>query len=232
MNIFAFRSMQVFWNKQSDGRLGPGGKGGADYFLEARELAMFLDPQRKYTCLEVGCGSGELYTETNKYYSRYTGIDFSTSNLEKFREKWPETELICSDVLKFDSKQTYDLIHSNHLVQYLTVPQIEAMQKKLLGICRQGGIIIHRGFLDKRLLSLYFKGYLYPGIHRYKLQRFFFPFAYRALELFNRLTGTYNHLGYWHTRDEILALHDRLGVEAEIYNSPLHPNRFNILVRR
>ena len=99
-------------------------------------------------------------------------------------------------------------------------------------MCSKGGIIMHRGFLDKRLLSLYFKGYLYPGIHRLKLQRLLHPLAYRVLELFNRLTGTYNHLGYWHTREEILDIHQRLRVEAEIFNSPLHQNRFNIVIHR
>ena len=51
MNILAFRSMQDFWNKQSHGRLGPGGEGGADYFLEARELSIFLDSKKEYACL-------------------------------------------------------------------------------------------------------------------------------------------------------------------------------------
>jgi hypothetical protein len=86
--------------------------------------------------------------------------------------------------------------------------------------------------LDKRLIRLYFIGYLYPGINRYKMQRLLYPLGYRLLDLFNRLTGTYNLLGYWHTRDEILDIHQRLGVEAEIFSSPLHPNRFNIVIRR
>jgi hypothetical protein len=63
------------------------------------------------------------------------------------------------------------------------------------------------------------------------IEKLFHPLAYRMLELFNRLTGTYNQLGYWHTRDEILDIHRRLGVEAEIFNSPLHPNRFNTVIR-
>jgi SAM-dependent methyltransferase len=232
MNIIAFRSLQDFWNKQSDGRLGPGGETGGNYRMEAKELAMFLEPSKKYTCLELGCGNGELYSEMQPFYSNYVGVDFSASNLKYFSEKHPDAHLMCSDVLKFETEKKFDLIHSNHLVQYLTVAQTELMQKKLLGMCTEGGIIVHRGFLDKRLLSLYFKGYLYPGIHRSKLQRLLHPLAYRVLELFNRLTGTYNLLGYWHTRDEILDIHLRLGVEAEIFNSPLHPNRFNIVIRR
>jgi SAM-dependent methyltransferase len=232
LNIIAFRSLQDFWNKQSDGRLGPGGETGGNYRMEAKELAMFLEPSKKYTCLELGCGNGDLYSEMRPFYSSYVGVDFSASNLKKFSEKYPDSHLICSDVLKFETEQKFDLLHSNHLVQYLTVGQLELMQKKLLAMCAEGGIIVHRGFLDKRLIRLYFIGYLYPGINRYKMQRLLYPLGYWLLEFFNRLTGTYNHLGYWHTRDEILDLHRSLGVEAEIFNSPLHPNRFNIVIRR
>jgi SAM-dependent methyltransferase len=232
MNIIAFRSVKDFWNKQSSGRLGPGGKGGANYLLEARELAMFLDPTKKYACLEVGCGSGELHSKLRDFYCSYMGVDFSASNLEVFRKNHPDAEIICSDVLTFETDRRFDLIHSNHLVQYLTVHGIEKMQKKLLALCEPGGIIIHRGFLDRRLKSLYFSGYLYPGINRRMFKRLLHPLAYRALEFFNKITETYNQLGYWHRRDEILEIHKRLGVEAEIYNSPLHPNRFNIVVQR
>ena len=230
MNIIAFRSLQDFWNKQSDGRLGPGGETGGNYRMEAKELAMFLEPSKKYTCLELGCGNGELYNEMQQFYGSYMGVDFSATYLKKFSVIHPAAHLMCRDVLTFESDQSFDLIHSTQLVQYLTVTQIEPIQKKLLAMCTTEGVIIHRGFLDRRLLSLYFKGYLYPGIHRLKLQRLLHPLAYRVLELFNRLTGTYNHLGYWHTRDEILDIHRRLGVEAEIFNSPLHPNRFNIVI--
>jgi SAM-dependent methyltransferase len=231
-NIIAFNSFLKHWNQQTDGRLGPGGKPGGNYLLEKKELAMFIDPAKKYRCLELGCGNGELHTEMKKHYSQYTGVDFSASILRKFSEIHPGTHLICSDVLTFETDQQFDLIHSNHLVQFLSTTQIELLQKKLLALCAPGGIIIHRGFLDKRLCSLYFKGYLYPGIHRSKLRRTLYPLAYQVLVFFNRCTGTNNHLGYWHTRDEILDIHERLGVEPEIYNSPLHPNRFNIFIQR
>jgi SAM-dependent methyltransferase len=232
MNIVAFRSMKDFWNKQSSGLLGPGGKKGGNYLLESRELAMFLDPVKKYNCLELGCGSGELHSEMSVFYSSYMGVDFSASNLEVFHKKHPGADITCSDVLAFETDQRFDLIHSNHMVQCLTAAQIALLQKKLLGMCAPGGIIIHRGFLDRRLKSLYFSGYLYPGIHRRIFKRLLHPLAYRALEFFNKITGTYNQLGYWHTREEILDIHQRLGAEAEIYNSPLHANRFNIVVKR
>ena len=232
MNIYAFRSMKDFWNKQTSGCMGPKATRGGNYFLEARELMMFLEPGKKYSTLELGCGSGELYSEMSEFYSSYIGVDFSASNLGIFKKKHPEVNLICSDILEFNTEQKFTLIHSNHLVQCLSLHQIEQMQKKLLELCLPECIIIHRGFLDRRLKSLYFRGYLYPGIHRCLLSRIFYPTAYRALEFFNKITGTLNALGFWHTREEILDLHKRLGVAVEIYSSPVHPNRFNIVVRR
>lgn len=232
MNIFAFRSMQDFWNKQTSGKLGPGGTDGGNYKMEARELAMFLEPGKTYDCLELGCGNGDMHGEMNRFYKTYLGIDFSESNIAVFRKRYPEAQLICSDVLGFSTERRFDLIHSNHMVQCLSTSQIALLQKKLIGICAPGGMIIHRGFLDRRLKSLYFTGYLYPGIHRRLFRRLLHPLAYRALEIVNRITGTHNQLGYWHTREEILDVHRALNVSVEVYSSPVHPNRFNIVVRR
>jgi|GEM_PF-3828055 len=231
-NIFAFRSMRDFWNKQTSGKLGPGGRDGGNYSLEARELMMFLDTEKKYNCLELGCGNGDLHAEMNHLYNKYVGVDFSTSNIAVFQKRYPQARLLCCDVFEFETEERFDLIHSNHFVQCLSLKQIECLQKKLLRMCLPGGIIIHRGFLDRRLKLLYFTGYLYPGIHRRLYRRILHPFAYRALELFNKITGTYNQLGYWHTRDEILDIHKRLEVPVEIFSSPIHPNRFNIVLRR
>lgn len=232
MNIFAFRSMRAFWNQQKSGKLGPGGTDGGNYVLEAQEIKMFLDPNRTYNCLELGCGNGDLHGEMKNFYKSYIGVDFSKSNLSVFRSRYPDAHLICADVLALPLNRRFDLIHSNHMVQCLSVKQIMLMQKQLIDLCEPGGLIIHRGFLDRRLKTLYFMGYLYPGIHRIVWKRFLYPWAYRALELINILTGTHNQLGYWHTRDQILEIHSTLHVGVEIYNSPLHPNRFNIVVRR
>jgi len=232
MNILAFRSMQDFWNRQTSGKLGPGGKDGGNYCLEARELAMFLEPGKTYDCLELGCGNGDLHGEMLGFYKTYLGVDFSSSNITVFRKRYPDAQLVCSDVLSFSTDRRFDLIHSNHMVQCLSIKHMELLQIKMLDLCRPGGIIIHRGFLDRRLKSLYFTGYLYPGIHRRLFRRLLHPLAYRILEAFNKITGTHNQLGYWHTREEILDIHRRLKVQAEIFSSPVHPNRFNIVVRR
>ena len=109
MNIVAFKSLKEYWDQQTDGHLGPGGKPDWNYSLEAKELIMFLDSSKKYTCLELGCGNGALYSEMKQYYSQYTGVDFSASNLKTFQEKHTDTHLICSDVLKFDTDKNLSL---------------------------------------------------------------------------------------------------------------------------
>lgn len=231
-NRIVFKSFEEKWNLQTNGLVGPGGTSCNTYHIEAAELRMFLDVNRKYHCLELGCGNGDLHPHLCDIYDSYTGVDFSASSIQVFKAKYPTARLIVGNALDFSTDRQFDLIHSNHLVQFLTTEEVHVLQKKLLPMCVPGGLIIHRGFLDKKLLGLYFRGYLYPGIHRLKLNRMFHPFFYRVIQLINYITGTHNLLGIWHTRDEILAVHDKLGIQANIFNSPAHHNRFNIVVKK
>ena len=70
------------WTGKTSGELNPKWS----YEDDCKELEQFLD-NKKYDCLELGCGNGELYAVAMKHYNSYCGVDFSKSNIEIFKKK-------------------------------------------------------------------------------------------------------------------------------------------------
>ena len=214
------------WAAKTSGELNPKWS----YEDDCKELEQFLD-NKKYDCLELGCGNGELYAVAMKHYNSYCGVDFSKSNIEKKKKKKFGIELHCADVVDFIPEKKASLIHSNQLLQYLTKSQIKSLIKSNIENCSDNGIIIHRQIPDRRLRRLYFLGYLKPNVNYIKLNQLIFPISYNLYTFFKKITFSYSDFGFWYNTNEILEICDELGVKGEIFGSSLYRYRFNLLIR-
>ncbi len=68
-----------------------------------------------YRILDLGCGLGHLYeySKTHVDNIQYTGLDISSVFVAKCREKYPEVEFICKDILRENDLEKYDFIFMN-----------------------------------------------------------------------------------------------------------------------
>ena len=214
------------WEEKTSGELNPKWS----YKEDFNELKFFLN-EKKYECLELGCGNGALYSVAKDYFSNYTGVDFSTSNIEIFKNNYPKLNLICKDIIKFRPKRRYSLIHSNQLIQYLNKNQLKELIKWNVDNIEKGGLILHRQIPDEKLMSLYFSGYLKPNINSVKLKRIMLPTLYRLYCLYKKTISSYSDFGFWYSVDDILKICNELNVKFDIYGSKLYRYRFNLLIR-
>ena len=214
------------WREKTSGELNPKWS----YMDDFKELKFFLD-EIKYDCLELGCGNGDLYSVSKDYYKSYTGVDFSNSNIDIFRKNFFDINLYCEDIIAFRPQRNFSLIHSNQLMQYLNKNQIRELIKWNLQYLDKDGIIIHRQIPDKKLMNLYFSGYLKPNINHIKVSRIMYPFLYKVYDLFKKISFSHSDFGYWYNAHEILEICHDLGANAELYGSKLYRYRYNILIK-
>ena len=98
------------------------------------------------TALEVGCGTGVYPIKYGKLFNglKYTGIDFSQTNIE-YCKKNSTFNFISGDFIKMDVKQEYDLVFSHAVVDH--VYDIDAFVMNLVKSCKKFAYInAYRGF--------------------------------------------------------------------------------------
>lgn len=71
--------------------------------------------QERPNVLDFGCGLGHLYeySKKNGWDIEYSGLDVSYTFVDKCREKYPEVNFICKDILKEEIMNQYDYIIMN-----------------------------------------------------------------------------------------------------------------------
>lgn len=71
--------------------------------------------ENMYNVLDLGCGLGHLYEyiKKNALNIQYSGLDISDVFVSKCKNKFPEVEFICKDILREDILKTYDFIIMN-----------------------------------------------------------------------------------------------------------------------
>lgn len=215
-----------YWDRQNSGL--PSHH--VSYEEVARELRYYLDAGRTYRALELGCGNGDLYAHLRPCFAEYTGVDFSTSNLEAFAERFPDAELVHSDAMGYAPAAPRNLIFSVQVMQYLDYSQLETLLRRNLEQVGEDFVIAHVGFLDRMLRPLFLRGYLRPGVNRPLLRNVHKPLAYAAYELGARALHGAGRLGFWHRADRVGEICDRLGVNYRITGSMTYRYRFNLLI--
>lgn len=120
------RSSQVreywrrFWAKRSQSaQVDPPEALPEFYRREAEIVRLLTGMQMPRRVLELGCAGGELYEASGWSETAYTGVDFSASMLQRFRDRHPGARLILGDATTYvDDSQQFDLIFSNSVSHY------------------------------------------------------------------------------------------------------------------
>jgi 2-polyprenyl-3-methyl-5-hydroxy-6-metoxy-1,4-benzoquinol methylase len=90
--------------------------------------------------LDVGCGSGWLSLELNKY-GEVTETDFSQKSIEKLKSEHPDVNWVAGDFLSIDLPENYyDIVTCLETIAH--VPNQMAFAEKMAKVTRPGGILL------------------------------------------------------------------------------------------
>jgi|PlaIllAssembly_1097288.scaffolds.fasta_scaffold360686_2 2-polyprenyl-3-methyl-5-hydroxy-6-metoxy-1,4-benzoquinol methylase len=102
-----------------------------------------LPPDKKIQILDLGCGMGQfLFFLQNAGYKNVKGIDISRENIEFCKEKNFNVEP--GDVFVFleNTKDMYDVIVMNDIIEHLEKQEILRIMNLISGVLRPGGRLI------------------------------------------------------------------------------------------
>ncbi len=147
--------------------------GGENY---ARTLAKVLPNETFRSCLDVGCGTGELQACLTDSFrlERGVGIDISEPSIRAAKERFRNLDLRREDVVGSSERLgTFDLVVSESVFQMIPVPG-PRLAKSLADLCRPDG------YLSIVMPSVSLKNRFLVGFRR--LLRFFeSPFLHGAI---------------------------------------------------
>ncbi len=109
--------------------------------------------------LDIGCGDG-LLTEriSPEDYSFFLGLDFSNESIKiASKKKLPKAEFLAADAVKFQPKQSFDVIVFNEAFYYIHETEKQNVLDRMLKSLTKDGIIITSIYREGHGCWEYFK---------------------------------------------------------------------------
>jgi 2-polyprenyl-3-methyl-5-hydroxy-6-metoxy-1,4-benzoquinol methylase len=109
--------------------------------------------------LDIGCGDGLLTERMNpEDYSYFLGLDFSKESIKiASKKKLPKAEFLAADAVKFQPKQSFDVIVFNEAFYYVHETEKQNVLDRMLSKLTDGGIIITSIYREGHGCWEYFK---------------------------------------------------------------------------
>lgn len=92
--------------------------------------------------LELGMSPGVDLNFLKKHYEA-TGSDYSQFFLDRYRETYPNSDLIQLDAVELDTERIFDCIYSNKVLHHLTDDQLTRSLRRQKRILSDEGLIMH-----------------------------------------------------------------------------------------
>jgi cyclopropane fatty-acyl-phospholipid synthase-like methyltransferase len=92
--------------------------------------------------LEIGMGPGTDLSLLAKYY-RITGSDYSKIFIDRYRKRFPDTDLLILDAITLDTNRKFHGIYSNKVLMHLSREELKKSIIKQAIILEADGIICH-----------------------------------------------------------------------------------------
>ena len=217
---------QEFWSKQSD----PLHRSADPEYLDAygRELQVLLGERDFVNVLELGCGTGTFFSRLGfDQATQYVGVDFSQSMLEVFergllgRPKPKQFSLVCKDASTFHTKQKFDLIFSNAMVQNFNKEMLDEHLRHSSDMLSQNGILIIGSVPWRSVLYSYLSGEAGPN-----------PYSAHAIKaMLGVLQRSTWMNGKWWSCKQISTLARKNGFESDFFGSMYYPYRMHVKLR-
>ncbi len=105
------------------------------------DLAAKVRIENPATVIDVGCGPGNSTQVLRERWpnSRIIGLDSSSEMIERAKTDFPDQEWLLADASKLGPDQTYDVVFSNAVLQW--IPDHDLLVPGLLKIVKPGGAL-------------------------------------------------------------------------------------------
>ena len=100
--------------------------------------------------LDVACGTGVLFPDYKKLGADVTGIDISPEMVKIAKEKFPEAEVVCGDVLDFSFSEKFDAVMIYNAFPHFVEPE-KLIEKLSILLKDSGRISVAHGISEKEL---------------------------------------------------------------------------------
>jgi SAM-dependent methyltransferase len=193
----------------------------------AKELELYF-PDGELHALELGCGNGDLYPYLCKRWSSYVGVDFSTSLLDVYHQRWPNARLVNADATQIPfAARIFDFVLSNGVAQYLNPNAFRRNLHDVARVLRPGGTYLLANIPDSLLKWAYvtslLNGEAIPA--RTRVRNTFRVLAAAALGRRPLLDGR------WFTRGSVRTEAESCGFSCRIFSSSSYEYRFHAVLR-
>ena len=92
--------------------------------------------------LEVGMGPG-VDLNLLKVHFKAAGSDYSQFFLDRYRDLYPDSDLIRLDAVTLDTERTFDCVYSNKVLHHLTDEELTTSLRRQQQILSRNGLIMH-----------------------------------------------------------------------------------------
>lgn len=111
-------------------------------------LTVAGERRRTRTCLDIGCGTGELACDLARRGVDVTGIDYAPEMIRLAVRKAEDQDgvkpkFVCQSVFDFRMKAGgYDLISANGFIEYISLPQLQSFLRIVARALAPGGSFV------------------------------------------------------------------------------------------
>ena len=212
------------WEKEWEGEIDPGHrKSTAEHYREyAYELKLMFGDEIN-SILEIGCGNGALFPYLDFENKNYLGVDFSTSMLNNFTDKYPKIKLVNHEGSSYLDGDSYDLIFSNGVIQYFDEVMLEKHINNVSKMMHENSLFVCASIPWKALRLNYLSGEM-----NLDSKKTYVRGIYRKI-LFS-LKG--DPIGNWFEPKNLQKLASKYNMRMRLYGSMLYPYRFHAVLRK
>ena len=108
-------------------------------FINNQEIEIVRKYGENKNVLEIGCGTGIILNEVNKFTSLARGIDLSPGMLEKAKEKKLNVQVANATEIPFPDN-SFDLVYSFKVLAH--IPEIKKVIEEAVRVAKDDGILI------------------------------------------------------------------------------------------
>lgn len=108
------------------------------YMLQKVYEEMFMDLDRNYRILEIGCNMGhKLELLRRMGFKNLYGLDTNFKTLVSATAKYPEIHFIHSDFSGWITRETFDLVMTNYVMIHVHPLSLNPFRRKLFDLSRK-----------------------------------------------------------------------------------------------
>lgn len=223
MNVLNKLDWKSFWSQQSS----PLHREATDNYYRnyAKELQLLLSEESATSILDLGCGDGALYEHLGFLEARYIGVDFSSSMLRKFKQNYPNVQLIEGDASVVNIPDKFDLIFLNGVVQYFDTEMLTRCLSNAKEMLLPAGRVVLASVPWSALRFEHSQGGEIVGASSRP------PFL-SSLRYYVTSKLTNRGMGHWYSLNSIADLAARLELNVKFYGSMHYMYRFHAVLDR